>query len=281
MPDEISGTNILVGANSTAMPAQTDATLTTEPELIETILKNNNFPVKRSGDLEWVLSAEGLLRDDTGKEALSNGEVALKAELDINDDGSETTEVIPGLQSITLSMEQTLNEVPPGIDQPTGWTYYAPLERDWTVEMEGHYYDPQDSDIYKELYEKPRNGEVIASTLEVFGLTFNGDLAVDSIERSAGTDDQAMVSFSFGGSNAITRSGSSESPITAILDSYFNQTSITSFFRPEDPSGPITGKTSWEGSSYLSTAELTLERDAYPQLSYELQGDGQLSQVTQ
>ena len=281
MPDELSGSNILVGAAGTAMPAQTTATLTTEPELVETIVKNANAPIKRSGDLQWNISAEGKLRDDAGKAGLSNGEVALKADLDLNDDGTETTETIPGLQSVTLSLDQELEQVPPGIDQPTGWRFFSRQELDWTLEMEGHYYDPESNDVYDALYQKPRDGGVIAGTLEVFGLTFNGDLAVDSIEREADTDGPAMVSFSFGGSDLLTQSGSSEAPISDLLSSYFDQQTVSSFFRPIQNGSPQTGTTSWEGDAWLSTAELTLERDAYPNFSYEVQGDGALNPITQ
>ena len=281
MPAELSGSNILVGAAGTAMPAQTTATLTTEPELVETIVKNANAPIKRSGDLQWNISAEGKLRDDAGKAGLSNGEVALKADLDLTDDGTETTEIIPGLQSVTLSLDQELEQVPPGIDQPTGWRFFSPQELDWTLEMEGHYYDPESNDVYDALYQKPRNGEVIAGTLEVFGLTFNGDLAVDSIEREADTDGPGMVSFSFGGSDLLTKSGSSEAPISELLTSYFDQQTVPSFFRPMQSGNPQTGTTSWKGDAWLSTAELTLERDAYPNFSYEVQGDGALNRVTQ
>jgi len=281
MPDEISGVNVLAGANGTALPAQSDATLTTEPELVETILKDSNFPVKRSGDLDWMLSYEGLLRDDTGKEALTNGEASLDLSLDINGDGTETPETVPGLQSVTLSLEQTLDDVPPGIDQPTGWNFYQPSNRDWTIETEGHYYDPEDSDIYDKIFQRPRDGEVIGADLNVFGLTFSGDLATDSVEREAGTDGQASVSLSFGGSDEITKSGSTEAPISAILDAYFNQTVLTSFFRHIKGGNVVSGSTSWEGDTYLSTAEITLERDAYPQLSYEVQGHGKLKRVVQ
>ena len=281
MPNDVSGSIILVGAGGTAMPAQTSATLTTEPELVETIVKNQNAPLKRSGDLQWQLSADGKLRDGAGKAGLSNGQVTMSVDVDLNQDGTETTEIVPDLQSITLSLDQGLEQVPPGIDQPTGWRFFSPQELDWTMEMSGHYNDPADSDVYDALYQKVRNGEVIVGTLDVFGLTFDGDLAVDSIEREADTDGPASVSFSYGGSGLLTKTGTSESPISELLTSYFDQQTVSAFFRPMENGTPITGTTSWEGSAWNSTTELTLERDAYPELSFELQGDGTLDPITQ
>jgi len=203
MPDEIAGVNMIVQVDGTAVIAQSSATLTTEPELVEAVVKNTDIPVKLPGDQEWMLEYEGQIPDQQGKHALTNGNAALAigshssitgvdtgastftlsedrssdwssgdmvrvyfstgndAEYEIETvSGQDVTVVgsvsdstadgrmfkpqtLPGLQSATLSLEHELDDTPPGIDEPVGWTYYTPLRRDYTLSAEGHYYDPR------------------------------------------------------------------------------------------------------------------------------------------
>jgi hypothetical protein len=274
---------MLIAQDSTAIAAQSGATLSTSTELAEAIVKSTNFSVKNSGDQDWTLSHEGQIEDDAGKHALTNGNAELRVKVDATDDSTDNPalETVPGLQSITLSMEQELNETPPGIDQPTGWTYYTPLRRDWTLEIEGHYYDPADELIYQGLHDAIDAGGKLDAELDLFGLTFTGAIANDSREIEAGTDDNAAYSFSFGGSDTLSKSGSIESTISSLLDLYFNQASATVALQHRENESVVTGSTAWTGDAYISSLEIELARNAYPQISGEFQGDGSLSRNTQ
>jgi len=283
MPTGISGINMLVAVDGTAVVAQSNATLTSSSELAEAVDKNTNFVPKNSGDQDWNLSYEGQVTDDTGKHALTNGNAGLDVKVDATDDATENPvfETVPGLQSLTLSMEQELQETAPGIDKDPNFVNRKPLRRDWTVDAEGHYYDPADEAIYQAIHDARDAGNNLDSELTVMGLTFAGSIAADEMEIGAGSDENASYSLSFGGSGSLTKSGSAESTISSLLDLYFNQSTATAYLRHEDDSGVVTGSTAWNGSAYISSLEIELSRNEHPSLSAEFAGDGALSRTTQ
>jgi hypothetical protein len=283
MPEEISGINMLVAQGGTAIVDQTDATLTSSPELAEAITKNTNFVNRLPGDQDWTLSFEGQIPDDTGADALTNGNAGLDVEVDIGSGAS--FEPIPGIQTLTLTLDQELSEVPPGISEATGWSYYVPLRQDWEVEPEAHYYDPSGSDdgnlVLAEVHTARENGDALPAEVSVLGVTFTGDLAADEFELAAGTDDPASQTLPFMGSGELTRSSSFESTIEALIDLFFTQSTATVGLRHEENGSIVTESTFWNGNAYLASAEITLERNSFPTLSAEFQGDGALSRTTQ
>jgi len=266
--------NMLIAQGSTAITAQSGATLSVSNELAEAIVKNTNFTVQNSGDQDWTLSHEGQITKDTGKHALANGEASLKIKPD------STLEILPGLQSITLSMEQELNETPPGIDEANGWKNYVPLRRSWTVEAEGHYYDPANESVYESLHAARDNGNVLEAEVNLFNLTFAGDLAADGMELEAGTDDNAMYSLSFAGSDTLTKSGTPESTIGSLLDLYFNQSSANVALQHRKNGSVVASSTEWTGSAYINSMEIEIARSEFPTVSAEYQGDGALNRNT-
>jgi predicted secreted protein len=285
MANEVSGINMLVEVGGTGVVAQSGATVSTTSELAEAITKDSNFTTQDSGDQEWTLSYEGQMTDDTGKQALANGNVDLQVEVDATDDSTDNPqyEPISGLQSVTLNLEQELNSVPPGIDQPVGWKGYVPLRRSFSIDAEGHYLDPASDLVYDAVLDAKNNGKRLPAKLNVFGGTFEGSIATDSMELDAPADDNASFSFSWGGSGDLTQSGTVETTIDSILSLYFNQTTATVNLRQKDSDGnDVSASTYWEGDAHLSNFEISMERSAYPEISTELQGDGALSrnQVT-
>lgn len=287
MPEEISGINMLVAQGGTAIVDQTDATLTSSPELAEAITKNTNFVNRLPGDQDWTLSFEGQIPDDAGADALVNGNAGLDVEVDITADSTDnpTFEPIPGIQTLTLTLDQELSEVPPGISEATGWSYYVPLRQDWEVEPEAHYYDPEGTTdgakVLDEVHKARENGNALPAEVSVLGVTFSGDLAADEFELAAGTDDPASQSLPFMGSGELTRASAFESTIEALIDLFFTQSTATVGLRHEENGSVVTGSTFWNGSAYLASAEITLERNSFPTLSAEFQGDGALSRTTQ
>jgi len=283
MPDEIPGINMLVAVDGTAVVAQSNATLTTSPELAEAVVKNTNFTEQRSGDQDWSLSYEGQITDDQAKHALSNGNAGLDVEVDLG--SGLAFEPVPGLQTITLTLEQELTSVPPGINEATGWVYYVPLRRSWSVEVEGHYYDPGGStdgeQVYQKIHEARDAGDTLPAEVSVLGATMAGDIAADSMDVEAGTDDQASYALSFMGSGAVTKNGTFETTIASLIDLYFNQSEATAALRHETDGSVVSGSTLWEGTALVSSLEIELARNAYPTLSAELQGDGELTRTTQ
>ena len=274
---------MLVAIDSTAVIAQSSATLSTSSELAEAIDKSSNFTQQHPGDQDWTLSYEGNVTDDTGKHALANGNASLDVEVDATDDSTDnpTMETIPGLQSLTLTMEQELMETPPGVDEANGWTYREPLGRTWSVEAEGHYYDPADNLVYSAIHDARDAGNTLPADLAVMGLTFSGDIASDSMEIEAGSDDAASYSLSYGGSGDLSKTGTAESTISSLMDLYFNQSVATAYLRHEEDGSVVTGSTAWKGDAYLSSLEISLERNAHPTISAEFGGDGSLSRTTQ
>lgn len=340
MPNEIPGINMLVAIGGTAVIAQSNATLTTTPELAEAIVKATNFTKQVSGDQEWALSYEGQITTQAGKHALANGNAGLKVgdESDITgvdtandtfslaDDrssdwtsgdtvrvlgstvhdqayeidtisGTDVTVVesltddtadgamfkptqVPGIQTLTLGLEQELNEVPPGVNQATGWKSYVPLRRSWSAELEGHYYDPTDEDVYATIHTARDNGNNLAAALDVMGGTFVGYIGADGMDIEAGTDDNAAYSLTWQGSGEAEKFGTFESTIGSIIDLWINQSTATAALRHEEDGSTVTGSTIWTGSALINSIEMEVARNEFPGLSAEFQGDGQLSRNT-
>jgi hypothetical protein len=286
MAEQIPGINLLVAQGGTAIIDQLDATLTATPELAEAVTKNTNFVNRLPGDQDWTISFEGQIPDDTGANALVNGNAGLQVEVDITDDNTDNPQLerVEAIQSLTLSLDQELSEVPPGINQPVGWNGYTPLRQDWEAEVESHYEDPSgDTDgeaVYQEIHKARENGNALTAKLSVLGVDFDGSIVADEFELAAGTDDPATQTLPFMGSGALTKTSAFESTVDALLSLYFNQNTATMALRHEEGGSVVTGSTKWEGSAYISTIEITLERDSFPTISAELQGDGALSRTT-
>lgn len=279
MANEIPGINVVVAQGGTAIVDQQDATLTSTPELAESVVKNTNFPNRLPGDQDWTLSLEGQIPDDTGKDALANGNAGLQVEVDTG--SGLAYETVAGVQSLTLTLEQEFGSVPPGIDEATGWSYYVPLRQSWEVDVEAHYYDPANEAVYEAIHGAREAGEVVPGKLNVLGVTMEGDLAADEFELSAGTDDPASQSLPFMGSGSVSQTSSFESTIEGLVGLYFSQSTATMALQHREGGSPVTGSTSWEGDGYLSSAEISLERNAFPTLSTEIQGNGPLERITQ
>jgi len=273
MPTEIPGINMLITLGGTAIVAQSNATLTTSLELAEVVNKSTNFTSNLSGDQEWTLSHEGQITDDASEHLLTDGNASLKVE----DNGLT---IVPGLQDLTITLEQELSEVPPGLDEPVGWKGYVPLRRSWTVEATGHYYDPENDTTYSAIHTARDSGTSLDAELTVAGITMAGKIAADSMEIDAGTDDPAEYSLSFTGDGALTRSGTAQSTIDQLLTGYFDQSALTVALRHMEGGTTIDQSTIWTGDAYLSSATIELERSEQPSLSAELQGDGALTRDT-
>lgn len=279
---DIPGIDLILQYNSNVLEAQTDATLSSTRAVADAISKDNNFEVKKNGDGDWEISSTREFVDDTAKHAITNGNAELRLELDKDNDTTYQFETIPVLTSVTLSLEQDLSERSPGINDPVGWTYYVPTSRTFSVEAEGYYRDPANSDIYAALHDEREAGNNVGAEVDILGATFSGEVAHDSMDLEAGGGDVAGYSFSWQGSGEITQSGTIETTISDIIDLYLNQSKGTVSLRHRENGSDVTGSTYWEGDVYLSSWELTLERNEMPEISEELQGTGSLTrnQVT-
>lgn len=285
MPDEISGINMLVLQAGTAITDQTDATLTSTPEVAESITKNTNFPNRLPGDQDWMISLDTQIPRSSGEDALVNGNAGLEVEVDTTDDATDnpTLQQVPGVQSLTLTLDQELQSVPPGIADTTGWNYYVALRQSWEIEVEGHYYDPSNSadGVYDKIHEAREQGEPVPGTVTVLGVTMEGDLVADDFELASGTDDPASQSLPFMGTGEIVQTSSFETSLEELLALYFGQNTATVALQHTKNGSVVTGSTLWQGDAFLSSAEITLERNSFPELSAELQGTGSLDRITQ
>ena len=281
MADEISGINMIVTQGGTAITDQSDATLTSTPELAESVVKNTNFPNRLPGDQNWSVDLETQIPTDGGEDALVNGNAGLEVELDLDDDGTPSYERVSGVQSLTLSLSQELSEVPPGISEATGWDYFVPLRQSWETDAEAHYYDPANDDVYAAIHNARENGNALPGRVTILGVEMDGDLVADDFEIAAGTDDPATQSLPMMGSGEVTRSNSFESTIESLVSLFFNQSTATIGLQHETDGSVATGSTLWSGDAYLESAEITLERNSFPVLSATFQGDGPLSRTTQ
>jgi hypothetical protein len=234
-----------------------------------------------SGDTVYVIQSSG-----------NNGEYSIASisgtDVTVNETISDSTadgrifnpDVVPGVQSLSLNLEQELNDVPPGINETVGWTNYVPLRRTFSVEADGHYYDPTDEATYETIHTARDNGDNLGGVVTVMGVDFFGEIAADSMDIEAGTDDNASYSLSWAGSGEIDRNGTAETTIDSLVSLYFDQSTATASLRHVEDGTDVTGSTYWSGTTYLSTLEVALERGEYPELSTELQGDGQLTRNT-
>jgi len=278
---------MLAVQNGTAIVDQTDATLTSTPQVAESVVKNTNFPNRLSGDQDWTLQVDTQIPTDAGKDALANGQAGLDVEVDITDDTTDNPvlEPVPGIQSLTLTLKQELGEVPPGLSQPTGWSYYVPLRQSWEVDVEAHYYDPAGTTdgeaVYDAIHTARENGNALPGELQILGVIMSGDLVADDFKIAAGTDDPTAQSLPFMGSGVLTQTNQFETTIEALIALFFNQSSATVGLQHTENGSVVTGSTLWDGTAYLSSAEITLKRNAFPQLSAEFQGDGALARTTQ
>lgn len=422
MANEVSGINMLVEVDGTAVTAQSDATLSAETELAEAVVKSTNFNVQESGDQDWSLSYEGQITDTAGKHALVNGNASLEVGSlsditgvnttnsvftisgDLTTDWSASDEIrvikstgndqfytistisydssndetnvtvnesisdstadgqifkpqnVRGLQSLSMNFEQELNAVPAGVDENPNYNNYNTLRRTYNIEGEGHYYDPRISEVfqissvdstndiftmekdvsgvwdsedtievrnssdnngqftissvsgtdvtvqesvssisqdgstgeafvpydtvYNLIHDARDNGENLGVVLTVLGVDFSGEVAADSMEIEAGSDDTAQYSLTWQGSGEVFKTGTAESTVDSLFDLYFNQSNATASLSNIEDGTDVSGSTYWEGNALLSTLEISLERNSFPEISTELQGDGILERKT-
>jgi predicted secreted protein len=286
MADEIPGINMIVAREGTAITDQTDATLSSTPEVAESVVKDTGFPNRLPADQDWTISLETQIPDSAGKDALVNGNAGLEVNVDATDDSTDNPQLesVEGIQSLTLTLDQDLQEVPPGISDATGWTYYIALRRMWEVDVDAHYYDPEPdntgANVYEALHEARENGNSVSAELTLLGSIFSGDLVADDFELAAGTDDPASQSLPMMGTGAVSLSTNLETTIDGLIQMYFDQSTATVALQHEEGGSVVSPSTIWEGDAYLANAEITLERNAFPTLSAELQGTGPLSRVS-
>jgi len=278
MANEISGINLLLALGGTAVAAQSSATLTASQELVEIITKNEfGFTSNLPGDQSWSVSHDSFLTKDTGDHFLAIGEASFSIDV------GGTMTVVPGIQSVSLGLTQELTETPPGIDEATNWTYRRPSRRSFSVDVDGHYYDPatESNGTYEAILTAKDNGDNLPFELQVGGLTFTGTLAPGDLEIESGADgDNATYSLSFAGDGEITKTGTSETSIGKVLDAYFTQALWTVVLRHEVDGTQVDGSTEWTGDAYLSEATIDIERGDQVSLSADFQGDGALTRPT-
>jgi len=116
--------------------------------------------------------------------------------------------------------------------------------------------------------------------LTILGLTFVGEIAADSMEIEAGTDDKAAYSLEWGGSEDYVKTGAPEATIDTLITMWTDQTENTASLRHQEGGTDVTGSTYWEGTTLLSSLEIELARDEFPTITTELQGSGKLERKT-
>lgn len=276
MANEISGINLLLALDGTAVAAQSNATLSASQEIVEIITKNEfGFTSNLSSDQSWSVSHDGYLTKESGDHFLAIGEATFSIDV------GGTMTVVPGIQSVSLSLTQELTETPPGIDEATNWTYRRPSRRSFSIDVDGHYYDPADEPTYDAILDAKDAGETLDFELTVAGLTFTGSLAPGDLEIEAGADgDNATYSLSSAGDGEIIKTGTSETSIGKVLDAYFTQAMWTVLLKHEVDGTQVDGSTEWTGDAYLSEATLDIERGDQVSLSADFQGDGALTRPT-
>jgi len=276
-PDTIPGVNFILFAGGTAVVAQSNATLSPTRDVAEYVDKNVNAPARKGGDQSWTLSHEGVLVESDDSLILGNENASL--ELD-DGTGSSTFLTLPSVTSITINMEQELNEVLPGLEQPTGYKYYDPLRTDFSVEFEAYYRDPANSTDWDQFHSVMDSGDETPAKVTAGPLTFSGDVVAESIEIEAGEDDTTMLTGTLQGSRGLSQTGTAPTTLGTILDAYFQQQAVMLALKNLESGSPVSGSTVWEGSAHISTATIELARNEFPSFSAEFQGDGALSRTT-
>jgi hypothetical protein len=173
-----------------------------------------------------------------------------------------------------------LNEITPGLEQPTGYKYYDPLRTDFSIDFESYYRDPANSSEWEQFHTVMDSGENVPAKVTAGPVTFSGDVVAESMEIEAGEDETTMLSGTLQGSRGLTKSGSAPTTLGTILDAYFNQQSLSLSMKNLAGESPASGSTIWTGSAHISSATMELQRNEFPSFEAEFQGDGPLSRNT-
>lgn len=281
-PTEVVGADLLIAIDSTLIACQTDASLEWPTEIREILHKNNaGWSGSLPGRADWSVSADSILVDTNSDAYIANSNAKLELTLDTGS-GTPTLVEVPRLSSIDFSLSQSLATT--GALDKALWTYRQPAERSWTVDVSGTYVDPASTDgaVYDALMLAKRNREIVPATLTLDGNAFSGDVAVGDLSISGATGgEDAEISVSFSGDGALTLPNGFPAGVQMIFSAYNTQSSVSAAMEVHDSGAPQTGATSFTGTGYMDSIDVSLADGEEVTMSISVQADGELTRATQ
>ncbi|AFH22425.1 hypothetical protein OSG_eHP25_00020 [environmental Halophage eHP-25] len=279
----ISGVTVITEINSTVVAAQTDATLSWPTEVREITTKNDyGWQASLPGMEEWTLEHSGLVINNSGDEFISNSNAKFEIEADFGSGLAWHT--IQYLDSIEATLETGIAETG-GLDKSLA-RYIRPAQRSMSFDIEGSYLDPAASvgEEYNELFANRKSSDDVNVRLTFADKTFTGNANVGDVEFSfQGDSEDATVSVSFQSDGQITESGTDfGSGFELFMDAFFNQNSVNVALKHYnlDTFSAVTGSTTWTGSGYISTINLSAAHGEEATADVTVEGDGPLTQGT-
>lgn len=294
--NSVVGVDLKLQANSTLIGTQTGGSLSVSPDLREIILKNTpagdptDWKARLSGETEWSVSHEGLLLNGSDEYDLANGNASLKLNVDTTDDSTDNPQLIevPSLDSIDFGLSQELAETG-GLDEAL-WRYLRPAEREFSIDISGSYIEPTsgdadadsdgDGDVHQAIMERVTSagGQSLGFELNVFGVTFTGNVALGDLELDAQTGgEDATLDLSMASDLALTKTGSFGSGIDPLFQSFMNKTSVNVGMLHYNSAGPEAGTNKYTGSGYYSELNISMSDGEEITTDGTVEGDGALS----
>ncbi len=288
MANEVVGVDVKTQLNDSLIGTQTGGSLSVSPDLREIIVKNEpsggptDWKARLSGEQEWSVEHEGLLLDGEDNYDLANGNASLKLSVDTSDDGTDNASLIevPSLDSIDFSLTQELAETG-GLDEPL-WRYLRPAEREFSIDISGSYIEPTttDGEVHGAIVDRvmAAGGSSLGFELNVFGVTFTGDVALGDLELDAQTGgEDATLDLSMASDLALSKAGSFGSGIEPMFAAFMNKSSVDVGMLHYDNNGPESGTKKFTGSGYYSEIEIAMADGEEVTTSGTVEGDGALS----
>jgi hypothetical protein len=124
-------------------------------------------------------------------------------------------------------------------------------------------------------------GQSVGFELNVFGVTFTGDVALGDLEMDAQTGgEDATLDLSMASDLALSKAGSFGAGIEPIFTAFMNKSLVDVGMLHYDGSAPETGTKKYTGSGYYGEVSISMADGEEVTTSGTVEGDGALSTGT-
>jgi hypothetical protein len=277
--NEVVGVNLLLKANSTLIGGQTGLDLEKSFNLQEVNDKSAGFFGKSiPGFAESSITADNAYTGTGGDHLLGEND---NVKVTLQDQGGTSTETVKGLQEMSCTLESDLTEVQ--TFQTTDAKEYRVTGQSLDLSLTAQYFDPNSSSGsgHEKIFKAEENDEYLTLTLTFGALSITGDIRPTDWTLSAPADNEtATFEPTFRHEGVISHSGSVDGGLDAFVDAWFNRNTVSALLEYNTGSA-VTGATSFDGSAYVSSLELSGTQGEPLDLNADLQIDGGLTRSTQ
>lgn len=273
----ITGVGLLFKADDILVGGQESAQLSYTAGLIELLTKNAGFWGKTlNGEAEWNVTANNVHTEDDGTHKVgADGTVSLAITY------NSTTETVPGLNELTATLSSELSPRG-GLGDPL-WRMLRVTGLGLQIETSGDWYDPNSTAgaAYGLILDAQEAGDTVDFELTFGALTFSGSLrpgdwTLDTAQRG----DNASIDFSFQHDDEITRTGTIDAGLEALLMKWFDRGTVSALIEYQEDGSKVDGATEFTGAAFVETLTLSASRAEELRIEAALAGDGALTRQT-